>query len=337
MVPYRVLIVEDNRIEALDLIKIIEARGYDLAGVAKTGEEAIHIARNKNPDAILMDVKLSGDMDGINAAEQITSMQNIPIIFLTGYSDAKTIRRATTTRLAGFIVKPFSENEIINALEVAIYKHESEKLVHENRQWLKVVLDSVGEGIIATNTAGEVRLMNTAAVRILGIQDEFIGCFLPDILTLYRSSNNLPVALPFNIQKPLPLSEIDYPLYVRQGSDSRIYIDGVISPLQEPNHGYTGVVINLRDISETIVMKQIVHDAYKQIEENLEKFAMLNDQIRNPLAVIVAILDLNDSEQLQNIMPYIREIDEIIDRLDNGYIMSSKIRRFLKKYHEINE
>ncbi|WP_373839423.1 response regulator [Methanospirillum sp.] len=337
MAPYRVLIVEDNRIEALDLIKIIEAHGYDLAGVAKNGEEALFMARTKNPDAILMDIKLEGKMDGISAAEQITSTKQIPIVFLTGISDVETIRRAVSTRLSGFIIKPFSEKDIVNSLEVGIYKYESEKRVYENRQWLKVVLDSVGEGIIATNISGEIQLMNSAACRILKIQHNFIGRYLPDILTLYRSSDNLPISLPFNIPKPIRLSDLDYPLYLKQTPVSRIYIDGMISPLQEPNHGgCSGVVINLRDISESIEMKQVVHDAYQQIEQNLEKFALLNDQIRNPLAVIVAILDLNESEQLQNIMPFIREIDGIIDKLDSGYIASSKVREFLKKYHEID-
>jgi len=92
----------------------------------------------------------------------------------------------------------------------------------------------------------------------------------------------------------------------------------------------------LRDISESIVMKRVVHDAYRQIEDNLEKFALLNDQIRNPLSIIIAILDINESEQLQDIMPYIREIDRIIDHLDSGYITSSKIRGFLKRHHEID-
>ncbi|HOJ96248.1 MAG TPA: response regulator [Methanospirillum sp.] len=336
MAPYRVLIVEDNRIEALDLIKIIEAHGYDLAGVAKTGEEAIRISREKHPDAIIMDIRLAGDMDGISAAEEINRNDHIPIIFLTAYSDIKTIRRATSTRLSGFITKPFSENDIVHALEVALYKHESEKLVHENRQWLHTVLESVGEGIIVVHTSGEIRLMNKAAYTILGIQGDSIGQNLSDILVLYRSSDNLKVRIPFQIQNKTPLSEIDYPLYLIQPSGFRIYIDGMISPLLEQDCGCTGVVINLRDISETIVMKRVVHDAYRQIEENLEKFALLNDQIRNPLSIIVAILDINECEHLKDIMPYIHEIDRIIDQLDNGYIASSKIRNFLKKHHEID-
>ncbi|HOL41773.1 MAG TPA: response regulator, partial [Methanospirillum sp.] len=204
MAPYRVLIVEDNRIEALDLIKIIEAHGYDLAGVAKTGEEAIRISREKHPDAIIMDIRLAGDMDGISAAEEINRNDHIPIIFLTAYSDIKTIRRATSTRLSGFITKPFSENDIVHALEVALYKHESEKLVHENRQWLHTVLESVGEGIIVVHTSGEIRLMNKAAYTILGIQGDSIGQNLSDILVLYRSSDNLKVRIPFQIQNKTP-------------------------------------------------------------------------------------------------------------------------------------
>jgi CheY-like chemotaxis protein len=81
MAPYRVLIVEDNKIEAFYLIKIIEARGYDLAGVAKTGEEAVRMSREKHPDAIIMDIRLAGEMDGIRAAEEISQMDHIPSSF----------------------------------------------------------------------------------------------------------------------------------------------------------------------------------------------------------------------------------------------------------------
>ncbi len=336
MSRYRVLVVEDNRIEALDLIKIIQAHGYDLAGVAKSGEEAVKIAKEKNPDVILMDIKLSGEIDGITAAQAISKIDHIPIIYLTAYSDLKTIRRATATRLSGFIPKPFSEQDIAQALEVAIYKHESERLVDENRQWLKTVLESVGEGIIAANADGVIQLINPAACTILGVTTDVIDRPLHTILTIYRSSDDRSVSLPYQVKEKTPLSEIDYPLYIIHPDGSKIYIDGMISPLEESNHGCSGFVLNIRDISETIVMKRVVHDAYKQIEENIEKFALLNDQIRNPLSIIVAILDINECEHLKEIMPFIHEIDRIIDQLDKGYIASSKIRGFLKRYHEID-
>lgn len=336
MTQFRILIGEDNRDEALELIRIIRGIGYDLTGVVKTGEEAVRIATEKDPDIIIMDIHLPGIMDGISAAEYISSENAIPVVFLTGHSDLKRLRRTTSTRLAGFVTKPYSEKDIARALEMAIFKSESEKIVQENRQWLKTVLDCIGEGIIATNTNEEIRHINPAACDIIGISYNCEGLFLSEVLRIFRSSDDAPVFLPLQIQKRMHLSEIDYPLYIQHPAGHKIYIDGVLSPLEEPEHGYAGVVINIRDISESVVVKKVLHDAYKQIEINLEKFALLNDQIRNPLSVIIAILDLYESEHLEEILPYVKEIDEIIDQLDNGYIESSKIRNILKKHHEID-
>ncbi len=79
----------------------------------------------------------------------------------------------------------------------------------------------------------------------------------------------------------------------------------------------------------------MITDALNQIEINMEWFALLNDQIHNPLAVIVAMHDLYDPGMLNDLMPQIKEIDEIIDQLDEGYIKSEKVHSFLKCHHEV--
>ncbi len=102
-----ILIVEDEKIIALDLQRRLERFGYSVIGMASDGAEAISLARERSPDIILMDIMLAGSMDGIEAAKQIRAQLAIPVIFLTAYTDEKTLERAKEVEPFGYIIKPF--------------------------------------------------------------------------------------------------------------------------------------------------------------------------------------------------------------------------------------
>ena len=90
----RIMIVEDERILALDLAETLDELGYTVAGTASRGEEAIELARRLDPQLILMDVRLEGDIDGITAAETIRDEHDVPVVFLTAHADDDTLQRA---------------------------------------------------------------------------------------------------------------------------------------------------------------------------------------------------------------------------------------------------
>ena len=103
----KIMIVEDESIIAEDLADSLEDMGYIVVDIVSSGEEAILMAAEKQPHLILMDVMLQGEIDGITAAEEIYSSLQIPIIFLTAYSDNQTLQRVKATNPFGYIVKPF--------------------------------------------------------------------------------------------------------------------------------------------------------------------------------------------------------------------------------------
>lgn len=127
MLTKKILIVEDDRIQALVLSSTLESLGYMIAGQATTAEHAIALAGEKEPDLILMDIHLAGEKDGIYAAEQILADRNIPIIYLTAYADQETVSRAKTTGPFGYILKPVNERELKINIDIAFYKAETEK------------------------------------------------------------------------------------------------------------------------------------------------------------------------------------------------------------------
>ena len=124
MTNAKILVVEDENIVALEIKKRLQKLGYIVPGVASTGEDAISKAEGILPDLVLMDIMLKGEIDGINAAGEIRKRFNIPVIYLTAYSDGDTIERAKLTEPYGYILKPFEEDDLRTAIEIALYRHQ---------------------------------------------------------------------------------------------------------------------------------------------------------------------------------------------------------------------
>ncbi|AEH60473.1 response regulator receiver protein [Methanosalsum zhilinae DSM 4017] len=123
----KILIVEDENIIALNIKKKLRNIGYIVPGIASTGKEAIEKAEITFPDLVLMDIRLKGEMDGVEAASQIRDKFDIPVIYLTAYSDEEILERAKKTEPYGYILKPFKESELRTSIEVALHKHKMEK------------------------------------------------------------------------------------------------------------------------------------------------------------------------------------------------------------------
>lgn len=129
-----IMLVEDEIIVAADVKMRLESMGYDVLDIIDTGEDAIQKAGEGRPDLILMDIVLKGEMDGIEAAQQIRDLYDIPIIYLTAYSDKKILERAKITEAFGYVLKPFEDREVQSAIEMALYKHKSEQKLKESEE-----------------------------------------------------------------------------------------------------------------------------------------------------------------------------------------------------------
>ncbi len=123
----RIMIVEDESIVAMGIKHKLEDLGYDVVGIVATGEGAVKTALKTVPDLILMDIVLKGDLDGIEAAQQIHKHQDTPIIYITAYSDEEVLERARITEPYGYILKPFKKSEINANIQMAIYKHKKDR------------------------------------------------------------------------------------------------------------------------------------------------------------------------------------------------------------------
>jgi DNA-binding NarL/FixJ family response regulator len=120
MANTKVLIVEDEVIVARDLQGSLEGMGYEVVGIAVSGRMAVKLATRTRPDVVLMDIVLKGDMDGIQAAEEIGRLLDIRVVFLTAHSDQYTFARAKMTRPSGYIIKPFDVKKLQETIEAAL-------------------------------------------------------------------------------------------------------------------------------------------------------------------------------------------------------------------------
>jgi diguanylate cyclase (GGDEF)-like protein len=135
--PASILIVEDEGIVAQDLKEALTRLGYRICGVASEGTQAVGMATQLQPELVVMDVSLRGEVDGIQAARMMQEQSHVPIIFLTGHRDSETLQRAVLTGPMGYLIKPFQEDELRCAIELAIHKHRVESVVREREEELR--------------------------------------------------------------------------------------------------------------------------------------------------------------------------------------------------------
>lgn len=168
MAATKVLVVEDEAIVAESIRIKLKKMGYSVISMASSADEAIKKTEEYLPDLVLMDIVLQGEMDGIEAAGQIHTRFDIPIVYLTAYSDEKTLLRAKITEPFGYIIKPFRERELQVAIEISLFKHDMERKLKERNEWFSVTLNSISDGVIATDSKGCVLFMNSVAQSVTG-------------------------------------------------------------------------------------------------------------------------------------------------------------------------
>lgn len=133
----RIFIVEDDVLASEQICEFIEEAGYEVAGKADNGADALKQIRQTSPDLVLMDIRLRGAMDGIDIAGNLSASSQIPVIYLTAYSDADIVERAKLTLPYGYLLKPFTRNELKVSIEVALYKSEMDA---ELRRWQEITI-----------------------------------------------------------------------------------------------------------------------------------------------------------------------------------------------------
>jgi PAS domain S-box-containing protein len=240
----RIMVVEDESIVALQIQEGLIAAGYDVPAIASTGKDALKQAGETEPDLILMDITLKGDMDGIQTALSIRDMYDIPIIYLTAYSDDETVERAKITEPYGYILKPLSEKSLVLAIEMTLQKARKEKHLKQKSEWYSSILSGMGEGLIVMNVKGEIRFINQFTEKLtLWKQHEVAGKRITHIFPVIDNNTGVLTSFPMDrsvVYKKLTKGKN---LSLRTKDRMEIPIEYTIAPLQNKIENVIGIVI----------------------------------------------------------------------------------------------
>ncbi len=284
----KILIVEDEQVTALTIKKMLEP-GYEVVGVVSTGEEALDKAEEHQPDLVLMDIVLEDEMNGIQVTEIITSRFDIPVVYITAYSDEETLSRAKITNPYGYLVKPISGRELHVAIEIAIHNHRMEKKLKESEERFRNLANLLPQGVFETDLEGRIIFSNLKSLENSGYtQEDFENgvyisqLFLPEEVERVNK----------NFQEVLSGETIEGNEYIALRKDGTTYpVEVTSSPIirDEQVVGVRGIVI---DITKR-----------KQEEESLKrklmKFDLKKGKIyltveKSPFRALEALKDLRN-------------------------------------------
>lgn len=246
----RIVIVEDEGLIAADLQGRLEAAGYSVSPIASSGVEALQIIRETPPDLVLMDIRLRGDLDGIQVADQVRKEFDVPVVYLTAYEDRGTLERASQTQAFGYIKKPIASASLQGSIEMAISKHRHERYLREQRDWFSANFAALPDAVMVTDGFGTICYLNRVGEELTGWKAEkALGHRYAELLRLYyrqsgRSAEDLvpavmlqgeTIALPANV-------------CLRRENGSSYAIEGSVAP-KWSNGRVEGTVIVFKDVT----------------------------------------------------------------------------------------
>ena len=337
----RILITEDQIVVARDLEQRLCKLGYQVADIVDTGEEAVQKTATLRPDLVLMDIRLSGEMDGIAAAMQIRSASKTPVVFITAHADLDTLARAGVSEPFGYLVKPFDEQALHAAIEMAFYRHRAESRLRDMERWLATTLRSIGDAVIATDEAERVTYLNSVAEKLTGWGlHEALGAPFTTVFRAIDAGDRQPIE--DCVQRALRDGLVanlhgDTILLSRDGRERPI--DHTAAPIRDDNVRTTGAVVVFRDATLRVqtetklrrfneMLDQRVQERTAELQaanKELEVFSYsIAHDLRSPIRAILGFsqllaeqlegkLDAGESRLLKIITDSSKKMGEMID------------------------
>jgi diguanylate cyclase (GGDEF)-like protein/PAS domain S-box-containing protein len=298
---YRIMLVEDEMIVAMDVRQRLESLAYEVVAHATSGADAVRYARETHPQLILMDIKIRGAMDGIEAATQIRAAQDIPVIYLTAFADEATLSRARVTEAFGYLMKPFEDRELHSAIEIALYKHKMDKRLRESEERYALAARAANDGIWDWNLiTGEV-YYSPRWGDLLGLpEEENIASTQAWLERVHpEDSERLNLALADHLHGVTPALNCDYRMRHQDGGYRWMRCRGLalFDDQKKPYRlaGSQSDITASKQMEEQLIQRAL-HDELTRLPNRalfMDRLRMVVENTRRPAAEWAAILFLD--------------------------------------------
>jgi len=270
----RIFIVEDEHVIAEHLRQSLTAEGYEIVGVAHSGEEAVADAGGTSPDLVVMDIVLTGQMDGISAAQRLQPL-GISVVYLTAYSDRHLLERAQHTEPLAYVMKPVKMAELAAVLQLALFKQEQEKKREQDgnrklavrreadEQFRLMVAGVTDYAIFTLNAIGNIDSWNRGAEKINGYsQQEILGQAYGILFTTEERERNVPLT---ELEEARQHGVADDTRWLVRKNGEHYWAEGTLTAI----HDDAGVVTGFAKITRDSTDRKQMQEALRQGEERL--------------------------------------------------------------------
>jgi two-component system, cell cycle sensor histidine kinase and response regulator CckA len=335
-----VMIVEDERLIAHDIADSVTRMGYDVTATAASSEECIENARLRRPDLVIMDIHIEGALDGIQTAQQLRDHFDIPVVFLSAYADDNTVSRAKLVSPLGYLLKPFRRSELAAAIEVALFKHETEKRTRQRERWFATTLRAIGDAVVTVDVDGSITFMNRAAEGLLGrTLDDAEGKPIDTVFRLVNEKTRAPVLDPARLalERGSPVTLPPHTALVC--GDREVSVEDSAAPIIDERGQQIGAVVVLRDV--TLARKAQEQIALADRLASLGAVAAgVAHEINNPLTYILGNVGFLGEElarlrrlaseglpgeQMQKLADCLAQLDQLAIEIDEGATRVARI------------
>jgi AmiR/NasT family two-component response regulator len=320
----KILIIEDEALIAREIQHRLTNMGWEVVGMA-FGREAIELAIETQPDLLLSDINLRHGLSGIDLALEIQEVVDVPVVFLTAYSDEETVARAKTVTPFGYIIKPVENRDLQITIEMALYKFRVEKELREKQQLLETALACIGSALVFVDDAGTVTNLNADAEEMLKAE------FVPHtdwqtILSLESNDSVTPIidnAFREKVVVKIP------PFLMQRATDTTKLVDGIVGPMD------AGAVLILRDLGD-------IDDPVEMLSAPDELISMRGEEHLSPSeSAFCQLLISPENVSPQHLSAVVEEVRSLLDAslraTDLASVFAESMVSVSLPYTDINE